>query len=285
MTHVSKIILNCSAMNKVKQNKIIFFGNGPLADFTKQCIENSGTCEIVFHAKNKADLDEVKRLKSATPSLFGILASFGVIIKSDILELFEPIGILNIHPSLLPKYRGASPIESAILNGDQDFSVSVMKLVKAMDAGPIYYQTTIKSDEFSSAYPAKSEIYQALSFRATTWLVEHLNSLPTPIPQNDKEATYTSKFDTSMSQLDLKKPAMNLLNQIRAFQNFPKSKIKIGDHECIILEAHLDTKTETNNRAKIKFTCGDNQNIIIDRLQPLGRKPMDANSFYNGYMK
>ena len=104
-------------MNKAKQNKIIFFGNGPLADFTKQCIENSGTCEIVFHAKNKADLDEVKRLKSATPSLFGILASFGVIIKSDILELFEPIGILNIHPSLLPKYRGASPIESAILNG------------------------------------------------------------------------------------------------------------------------------------------------------------------------
>ena len=88
-----------------------------------------------------------------------------------------------------------------------------------------------------------------------------------------------------MSQLDLIKSAMNLLNQIRAFQTFPKSKLKIGDHECIILEAHLDTKTEADNRAKIIFTCGDNQNIIIDRLQPLGRKPMDANSFYNGYMK
>lgn len=272
-------------MNKTNQNKIIFFGNGPLADATKQCIENSNTCEIIFHAKNKTDLEEVKRLKTADPSLFGVLASFGVIIKPDLLELFEPIGILNIHPSLLPKYRGASPIESAILNGDKDFSVSVMKLVKAMDAGPIYYQTTVKSEEFSTTQPAKSEIYQILSTRATTWLIEHLNSLPTPIPQIDKEATYTSKFDTSMSQLDSKKPAINLLNQIRAFQTFPKSKLKIGDHECIILEAHLDTRTVADNRAKIKLHCGDGQDIIIDRLQPLGRKPMDANSFYNGYMK
>ena len=132
--------------------KIIFFGNGPLADITKQLLEENQNCQIIFHAKRKEDLDVVKHLKLTNPDTFGILASFGTLIKSDLLKLFEPTGILNLHPSLLPKYRGASPIETAILNGDRDFSISIMKLVKAMDAGPIYYQTTIKSHDFSSPF-------------------------------------------------------------------------------------------------------------------------------------
>ena len=87
-----------------------------------------------------------------------------------------------------------------------------------------------------------------------------------------------------MSALDLQKPASVLLNQIRAFQGFPKSKLTLGSQECIILEAHLDTNSPEDQRAKIKVTCKD-QNLIIDRLQPAGRKPMDATSFYNGYLK
>ena len=122
--------------------KIIFFGNGPLAEHALRVLEKK--FEVVFHAKERADLETVKKLKVSHKELHGVLASFGVMIKSDVLELFEPEGILNIHPSLLPLYRGATPIESAILNGDTEFSVSVMKLVSAMDAGPIYYQTTLK---------------------------------------------------------------------------------------------------------------------------------------------
>ncbi len=263
---------------------IIFFGNGPLADTTKTLLEQHSDFQIIFHAKTKQDLEEVKKIKTANPSAFGILASFGILIKSDLLELFEPYGILNIHPSLLPAYRGASPIESAILNGDQNFSVSIMKLVKAMDAGPIYFQDTIMANQFSPQ-PSKEEIYTKLSTHATNWLINNLNKLPTPIPQDDNKATYTTKFDTSMSNLDLKKPSQALLNQIRAFQGFPKSKLTIKNQECIILAAHLDTNSTNDQRAKVKITCGDHQNIVIDRLQPAGRKAMDAISFYNGYLK
>ena len=88
-----------------------------------------------------------------------------------------------------------------------------------------------------------------------------------------------------MSQLDLSKTAMDLLNQIRAFQGFPKSKLQINQHECIILAAHLDTNSQTDQHARVKILCGDNHYLVIDRLQPIGRKPMDANSFYNGYLK
>lgn len=98
--------------------KVIVFGNGPLADATLKILREH--TDVIFHARAKADLAEAARLKQKFPKAFGILASFGVIIRPVFLKLFEPEGILNLHPSLLPKYRGASPIESAILAGDQD---------------------------------------------------------------------------------------------------------------------------------------------------------------------
>ena len=263
--------------------KFIFFGNGPLAEVTLSQLLTAKNLELVFHAKTKEDLVEVASLKQENPEIKGILASFGVLIKSDLLELFEPEGILNLHPSLLPLYRGASPIESAILNGDQDFSVSIMKLVKAMDAGPIYYQTTVKASEFSSNLPEKSEIYQKLATIGANWLIEHLDSLPKPTLQDDEKATFTTKFDKTDSNLSLSEiNATEALNRIRAFQGFPKSKLQIHGLECIILKAHVETEKFNN---PLSFPCQDGNFLVIDQLQPASKKPMDAKSFINGYLK
>ena len=263
--------------------KFIFFGNGPLAKATLNQLLTAKNLELVFHAKTKEDLVEVALLKQENPEIKGILASFGVLIKSDLLELFEPEGILNLHPSLLPLYRGASPIESAILNGDQDFSVSIMKLVKAMDAGPIYYQTTLKTSEFSSNLPEKSEIYQKLATLGANWLIEHLDSIPKPTLQDDEKATFTTKFDKTDSNLSLSEmSATEALNRIRAFQGFPKSKLQIHGLECIILKAHVETEKSINPLA---FPCQDGNFLVIDQLQPASKRPMDAKSFINGYLK
>ena len=280
------------------KTKVIFFGNGLLADAALKRLESSDSIEVIFHAREKADLETVKTLKAENPDAKAVLASFGVMIKSDVLDIFEPEGILNVHPSLLPKYRGASPIESAIIAGDKDFSVSVMKLVKAMDAGPLYYQATIKAEEFSSEYPEKTEIYDKLATAGTDWIIEHINDLPTPTEQDNSEATFTTKFDTSMSVLDLAKSAAELLNQIRAFQIFPKSKITIADLECTIIKAHLATENEVNTitttgtgdqivttKKLLAIKAGDGNYLVIDQLQPAGRKIMDAIAFKNGYMK
>ena len=256
--------------------KIIFFGNGPLADYSKAILEKN--FEIVFHARTKEDLEEVKRLKTESPEIHGILASFGVMIKSDVLDLFEPEGILNIHPSLLPKYRGSSPIETAILSGDKDFSFSIMKLVKAMDAGPIYHQKTI---EFGP-YPEKDEIYKTLSEAAATWLVENFENLPEPTIQDDSKATFTAKLDKSMSPLKPEtKSAEELLNEVRAFKGFPKSKHEFFGLDCIVQKAHISESEES----KLSLKCSDGNYLIIDEIQPAGRKIMDAKSFLNGYGK
>lgn len=256
--------------------KVIFFGNGPLADYALHVL--SDKCEIIFHTHSKEDLKEAVRLKKENPEVHGVLASFGVMIPSSVLETFEPEGILNIHPSLLPLYRGASPIESAILNGDSDFSVSVMKLVKAMDAGPIYYQTTLKNLPL-----CKNDIYKALAETGAKWLVEHLTNLSEPILQDDSKATFCGKLDKSMSLLTPETDtAEQTFRKIVAFQGFPKPKYPFLGLNCIILEAHLLEKGDT---APLMIPCSDGKSIAIDRLQPEGRKPMDTKAFLNGYAK
>ena len=256
--------------------KVGFCGNGPLADYALEVIERD--CEVIFHARSREDLEEVCRIKNEVPEAYGILASFGVMIPEKVLELFEPEGILNIHPSLLPLYRGASPIESAILNGDTEFSVSVMKLVKAMDAGPIYYQTTL-----SDLPLCKDDIYKALAETGANWICKNLMNLSEPVLQDNSKATYCGKLDKSMSLLTPETDTAEVtFRKIVAFQGYPKPKYSFYGIKCIILEAHILSKSEA---AALSIPCADGGVVAIDRLQPEGKKPMDAKSFINGYKK
>ena len=256
--------------------KVIFFGNGPLADYALAVLGQE--CQVIFHAKTRDDLETVKEVKVKNPDAHGVLASFGVMIKSDVLDLFEPEGILNVHPSPLPLYRGASPIESAILDGATDFTVSVMKLVKAMDAGPIYYQETLSRLPLN-----KDKIYQALAETGAKWIAKHLGNLPEPTLQDNTKATFCGKFDKSMSILTPNTDtAEQVFRKIVAFQGYPKPKYGFYGQNCIILEAHILKQGET---AKLTIPCADGLLVAVDRLQPEGRKAMDAKSFVNGYAK
>lgn len=258
------------------KEKVIFFGNGMLADYVLSVLEQKN--EVIFHVRTKDDLKEVSKIKAEHPEVHGVLASFGVIIPKTILNFFEPEGILNVHPSLLPLLRGASPIESAILNGDQDFSVSVMKLVKEMDAGPIYWQTTLNNLPLS-----KKDIYEKLALAGAEWVNEHLTNLPEPTPQDEKKATYCGKLTKEVGLLKPETDSAELtFRKIVAFQSFPKPKYTFCGRNCIILEAHLAKSDETTS---ISMICADGGLVVVDRLQPEGRKPMSAKAFLNGYQK
>ena len=143
------------------------------------------------------------------------------------------------------------------------------------------------SNSTRQIFPLKTTSTRLLPPLVQKWLNAHLEDLPTSTPQNDAFATFTSKLNKTFSPLKPdSKPAHVLLNEIRAFYGFPKSTYTFFNTECIILSAHI-LKADSYNTSKkeLSLLCSDGDYLVIDKLQPLGRKPMDAKSFLNGYTK
>lgn len=209
----------------------------------------------------------------------GVLVSYGKIIPQSTIDLFSP-GIINVHPSLLPKYRGPSPIETAIKNGDSITGVSIMQLSAQMDAGPVY-----SSKEYKLAGTENSlELYHALADFGTNLLLETLPRILdgslSPMPQNEKDATYCSMLTKEDSLLDLSKlTASEAERTIRAHITFPKSKLSFGDHTFVIAKAHVASQQKT----PLDFLCRDGAFLSVDELiAPSGRR-MNGEAFLRGY--
>ena len=290
-------------------SKIIYFGNEQLAQGVKyktpifDALLASGheICALVLpdaHVrkpfavaklaeKHHIPIHLVHRGKDLLPIIeqyqpdLGVLSAFGKLVPDEAINAI-PCGIINIHPSLLPKYRGTTPIESPLLNGDSETGVSVMRLVKEMDAGPILAQATVKITPETT----KQSLYDELSTLGAKLISDVLDGVlaknaPETL-QDDSEATFTAKLDKSMSELKFaEKGAQQLVNEVRAFAGFPKSKTILLDIPCTITAAHV----ADNPATEIDQKCADGKYFIIDRLLPENSKEMDAKSFLNGHKR
>lgn len=209
----------------------------------------------------------------------GILVSFGKIIPTKIIELFDP-GIINLHPSLLPKYRGPTPIESAIESGDKTTGVSIMQLSAGMDAGPVFYQ----QEHELRGTETQPELYQTLAELGAQTLIGVLpsildGSLP-PKPQDDSQASYCKLLQKSDSVLDpLKQTAQEAERKIRAHLKFPKTKTTILGQSVIITQAHISRESKT----PLDVVCRGGEFLSIDELVAPSGRLVAAESFLNGY--
>jgi len=239
-------------------------------------ITRAKEAKIPIHfAKTPEELRDIT--KKLSPDL-GVLASFGRIIPQSVIDLF-PLGVLNVHPSLLPLYRGTTPIESAILNGDSKTGVSIMQLVKTMDAGPIFAQKSISL----SGTESKQELYETLATLGSELLIDVMtsviNSTAKPKNQQEDQATFTAKLDKSLAPLTPKtKSATQLSREIRAFLNFPRSKFTFLNIPCTVTIAHVSDTP----KSPIDLKCTDNKYLNILRLIPAGRKEMPVADFLRG---
>ena len=214
------------------------------------------------------DLEEIKEIK---PDLI-ITAAYGKIISKKVLEI-PKYGALNIHPSLLPKYRGPSPIQTAILNGDKKTGVTIMLMDQEMDHGQIIAQNKYKLRE-NITY---KELEKILANQGAKLLIE---TLPQWIKgeikakeQNHFKASYTKIIKKEDGKIDWKKPVQEIERQIRAFDPWPGTFtfIKKGDKKIRvkILQAELSK----------------NNQLIIKKLQPEAKKPMSFEEFKKGYIE
>ncbi|MGB4762813.1 MAG: methionyl-tRNA formyltransferase [Candidatus Saccharimonas sp.] len=222
--------------------------------------------------------DIVDNIKSVDTPI-GVLVSYGKIIPESILELFHP-GIINVHPSLLPKYRGPSPVESAIINRDNHTGVTIMKLVKAMDAGPIYTQVPYALD-FTET---RSELYEILGLLGANILVDKLPAIidATLVPEEqvESDASYCTLLSKEQSWLDISaKTPGELEAQIRAHLGYPKSRLTLGTHEVIVTKAHgVMTK-----KTPLDLECANGAFLSIDELVAPSGKVVSADAFLRGY--
>ena len=213
----------------------------------------------------------------------GILVSFGRIIPQEIIDLFTP-AIVNVHPSLLPKYRGPSPIESAILNGDEKTGVSLMKLSKEMDAGDVYSQKEIKLSKTETA----SSLYKTCGKIGAEMLVRDLPKIISGEIKGQKQYNSQAEYCQLLKKSDAllsqdKQTAEQAEQQIRAFEIFPKSKIQIGEHLVVIKKAEVVSSNAKNSPLTLKFADGEFLQIKM-LITPNG-KETSAESFINGYLK
>lgn len=209
----------------------------------------------------------------------GVLVSYGKIIPASIIELF-PLGIINLHPSLLPLYRGPSPIESAILNGDQKTGVSIMRIVPEMDAGPVF----AAKEHLLNHSETQIELYSSLATLGTNLLLETLpgilNNRLTPTTQDDAKATYCPLLKKQDAWLDPSKcTAIEAERRIRAYLDYPKTKLKLKDFAVIITKAHVSQDKKT----PLDIVCRNDTILSIDELiAPSGRR-INADDFLRGY--
>lgn len=211
----------------------------------------------------------------------GVLVSYGKIIPQSIIDAFEP-GIVNVHPSLLPKYRGPSPIETAILHGDQETGVTIMQLSAAMDAGPIYSQTTRSLDGSETA----PRLEETLALQGARQLCDNLSGIidgsVRPVAQDDQLASYCHLLSKEHSLLNPQQlTAQQAEQQVRAYLTFPKTKARIGEYELVVTKAHVVETAET----MLDLYFFEDTILRIDELVGPSGKTMDAAAFLNGYAK
>ncbi len=211
---------------------------------------------------------------------FAVLAAFGKIIPQTVIDKF-PLGIINIHPSLLPKYRGPTPIESTILTGERETGVSLMKLVAKMDAGPVYAQAKIGL----SGKETKQELANKLSVAGADLLIKNLKLILDaslqPKEQDESGAIYTALIDKSLGTVDWSLPAEVIERQVRAYTGWPKSRTNIHSQEVIITKARI---AADENDGELVTKCGSGYLEIQEIIAPSGRK-MSGGDFLRGYSK
>ena len=212
-----------------------------------------------------------------------ILVSYGKLLPQSILDVFEPIGIVNIHPSLLPRYRGPAPLEAAIRNGDSKTGVTLMKLTLGMDEGPTYVQESydLQGDE------TKPELYSTLSEHGAALLVEHLPAILSgqlkPLPQKNDDVSVTSLLLKSDGVIDPTTDTAGAIErQVRAYLGYPKTRVTIGNNDVIVTRSKV---VDSLSAYPLTLTCKENSYLAITELVAPSGKTMTGEAYVRGLKK
>lgn len=243
----------------------------------------------VFQPAKMRDGEALGYLRELDPELI-VVAAYGKILPSEILD-YPVKGCINVHSSLLPKYRGAAPINWAILNGEAVTGVTIMHMAPALDAGDIIAQasTPIGADETAPTLTARLAELGAELLVSTVEAIGAGTAARTP--QDEAGSTYAPMLSRELSPMDWSKPARTLHDQVRGLLPWPAAVAEFGGIRCKVFSTDLPLQTtdaapgtilEAGKRG-IDIACGGGTVLHIDELQADGGKRMKAADYLRGH--
>ncbi|MBI5953719.1 MAG: methionyl-tRNA formyltransferase [Chloroflexi bacterium] len=230
--------------------------------------------------------EAMNQLRKWSPDLI-VVAAFGQILKRDVLDL-PRYGCINVHASLLPRWRGAAPINAAILAGDEETGVTIMKMDVGLDTGPMLAAKSIRigrDDTAGSVFQALSKLGADLLLKT---LPEYLAGDLKPVPQPEEGATYAPMLKKEDGLLDFSHPAVKLERRVRAMNPWPGAWFEWDGNPLKVLRASI-VSGDKALASGVRFTVEGKPAIqsadgalVLEEVQPAGRKVMPGKSFLAG---
>ena len=243
----------------------------------------------VFQPAKMRDREALGILKELEPELIAV-AAYGELLPPEVWEL-PKLGCVNVHSSLLPKYRGAAPINWAILNGEDKTGVTIMYMAEGLDTGDILAQRSTPIDINENA----AELFGRLADLGAELLVEVVDQLgqgtAAAVPQDDDLSCYAPMLSKELSPMDWRKTARQLHDQVRGLYPWPAATAVLDTVRCKIVRTNLPgghsgqapgSVLQADKRG-LCISCGDGQVLEILELQPDGKKVMTASAFLMGH--
>lgn len=238
----------------------------------------------VIQPQKLREPEAMQQLHEWQPDLV-VVAAFGQILKKDVLDL-PKYGCINVHASLLPRWRGAAPINAAVLAGDEETGVTIMKMDVGLDTGPMLRMKRIRIKPDDTA----GSLFEALSTLGADLLIEtlpdYLAGKITPQPQPEDGATYAPMLKKEDGLLDFNQPAADLERRVRAMNPWPGAWFEWDGVPLKVHLAHVGQgkagagqRLVEQNQPAVGARGGV---LILDKVQPPGRKPMSGKSFLAG---
>ncbi len=210
------------------------------------------------------------------------LAAFAALIPNNVLAIAP---ILNVHPSLLPRWRGAAPIQAALLAGDSSTGVTIIELVQALDAGPILLQERVPiaaDDDYVTLEPRLAELGAGLLVRA-------LEEKPAAVPQDDSQATYCQKIEREDARIDWTQPVETVWRQVRAYRGWPQAFTTWEGKLLKILRSSPLQASGPPGQVYVQDTwplvAAGRGSLRLDEVQLEGKRPQTGLEFVRGYPK
>ena len=264
-------------------------GRGRRESFSPVKARAAGRGIPVYQPVTFQDGAATELLRTLAPELLVVVA-YGRILPQAFLDVAK-YGSINVHGSLLPKYRGAAPIQWAVLNGDKTTGVSVQYMAAAMDAGDVIAARETEIGEFETA----GELFDRLKTLGAELLAETVRKIASGsvirVPQNEADATYTKMLDKNMSPIDWNKSPREIVKHICGLNPWPVATTELGGVSFRVFGAeYTDTRTAlapgkiiSAGKAGIEVACGGGRSLRITEVQATGKKRMSAAAFLLGH--